>query len=337
MATASPPESPRTWYLRRLIPVAAGALAGLVMRLLYAGTPGWPLDAMSRSFFLGVPVLVGAVAVYAAERQQRRTWGSYFRIGAGANALFVLATLLVVIEGLICAILAVPVFALLGGLAGLATGAVCRWTHVSGRVVSAVALLPLLTTPIERLLPVPQDVDTVERSLVVSARPAQIWPQLLTSGDIRPGELDQAWIYRIGVPLPLSAASELIGGRLVRHIRMGRHIHFDQVAAEWEPDRRVRWLYRFTPDSFPPQALDEHVRIGGPHFDLIDTQYTLTPVPGGTRMQARMTYRVSTGFNWYARPIAAFLTGNFEDAALRFYARRAEAGGPAAATAAGHP
>jgi hypothetical protein len=36
-----------------------------------------------------------------------------------------------------------------------------------------------------------------------------------------------------------------------------------------------------------------------------------------------MSYRVSTPFNWYARPIAELLIGNFEEAALRFYARRA--------------
>jgi hypothetical protein len=33
--------------------------------------------------------------------------------------------------------------------------------------------------------------------------------------------------------------------------------------------------------------------------------------------------RVSTNFNWYVRPIAAFLVGNFEQTALNFYARRA--------------
>lgn len=36
-----------------------------------------------------------------------------------------------------------------------------------------------------------------------------------------------------------------------------------------------------------------------------------------------MSYRVSTNFNWYARPIADFLVGNFETAALGFYAHRA--------------
>jgi len=42
---------------------------------------------MLRSFVLLVPILVGAVAVYLAERVERRSWSDYFWIGAVANAL----------------------------------------------------------------------------------------------------------------------------------------------------------------------------------------------------------------------------------------------------------
>jgi uncharacterized protein YndB with AHSA1/START domain len=133
-----------------------------------------------------------------------------------------------------------------------------------------------------------------------------------------------AWMYRIGVPLPLSAITEEINGERVRHIEMGKGIRFDQVIVDWEPERRVRYTYRFTPDSFPPHALDDHVRIGGEYFDLHDTEYVLEPTPDGTRLTVRMSYRVSTHFNWYARLVGRVLIGNFEKTALGFYARRAE-------------
>lgn len=77
-------------------------------------------------------------------------------------------------------------------------------------------------------------------------------------------------------------------------------------------------------DSFPPQALDDHVRIGGAYFDVLDAEYRLREVPGGSELHVSMRYRVSTNFNWYVRPIAAFLVGDFEKTALQFYARRAE-------------
>jgi hypothetical protein len=38
----------------------------------------------------------------------------------------------------------------------------------------------------------------------------------------------------------------------------------------------------------------------------------------------RMSYRVSTHFNWYAGPVADFLVRDFEETILRFYGRRAE-------------
>ncbi len=51
-------------------------------------------------------------------------------------------------------------------------------------------------------------------------------------------------MYRIGVPLPLSAVTVLADGTQVRHIMMGKGIRFDQIAADWQPNRRVRWTYR---------------------------------------------------------------------------------------------
>jgi len=105
---------------------------------------------------------------------------------------------------------------------------------------------------------------------------------------------------------------------------MGKGIHFDQIADVWQPNQQVRWVYRFSSDSFPAGALDEHVQIGGAYFDVLDTEYSLKPVREGTELRVRLSYRASTAFNWYARPIAEYLAGNFEEAALKFYAHRAQ-------------
>jgi hypothetical protein len=310
--------------MRWLTPLIAGAAVGITMRLLYSGTPDGPYHAMMRSFVLLVPVLVGAVAVYIAERDRRRSWTQDFWIGAGANALFVLGTLAFLIEGLICAVVALPLLGVLGGLAGIAMGIVCRSAGWSGRALLSIATLPLMLGAIEQRLPLPQELSSVERTCVVAATPEAIWSQLLIARDIRAPEIDNAWMYRIGVPLPSSAVTQLSDGTAIRHITMGKGIHFDQIAADWEPNHRVRWLYHFSADSFPPHALDDHVRIGGRYFDLIDTEYSLRTVREGTELRVRMTYRVSTAFNWYARPLARFFVGNFEEAALAFYAHRAE-------------
>jgi hypothetical protein len=279
---------------------------------------------MMSSFTLLVPVLVGAVTVLVAERTARRTWSYYFWAAAAANVLFVIGTLALTIEGLICCILAVPLFAVLGGIGGLLTGVLCRQKEWSRRSVYGFSILPLTLGALEQHVPLPDAVLTAEQSCSIAASPSDVWARLLSTEAIKPREMDSAWMYRIGVPLPLSATSEERSGELQRHITMGKNIHFDQVATTWEPGHRVLWTYRFTKDSFPAHALDDHVRIGGKYFDVIDTEYVIDATPGGSTLRVVMHYRVSTHFNWYVRPIANFLVANFEKTALAFYAHRAE-------------
>ena len=84
-------------------------------------------------------------------------------------------------------------------------------------------------------------------------------------------------MYRIGVPVPESGVGAQHDGEHLRHVTMGKGIRFDQVATEWRENERVSWRYRFSEDSFPPGALDDHVRIGGEYFDVGESTYSLTP------------------------------------------------------------
>lgn len=319
-----PPVEPEPLRLpySRWWPFVAGVAVGLGLRLLFSGTPGKPYVAMMSSFILLTPLLVGMVTIYVAERQQRRTWWYYVWAPALAVTLMVAGSLLIMIEGWICAILVVPLFALFGAVGGLVMGLICRRLGHPFRVLSSFAVLPLVLGPVEARLPLPQRVSTIERSCMIAAPPAAIWREIWNARDIRPEEVGQAWMYRIGVPLTQAGITEETPIGPVRHVTMGKGIHFDQVATQWHPERDVHWVYHFSKDSFPPAALDDHVRIGGAYFDLLTTSYTLTPEAGGTRLTLRIGYRVSTQFNWYAGPIADLLVGNFEEVILGFYDAR---------------
>lgn len=305
------------------IALLAGVAVGLVLRLIFSSGAGRPYETMMAAFIWFAPVLVGATTVYVAERFQRRSWSYYFWRASLANVLFVLGTLLILIEGMICAIVILPLFGLIGGVAGVAMGAICRFTNWPRRTLYGVALLPLMLGAFEQRIPLPQQIDIAERRLLVDASPEQIWRFLETARDIKPEEVGSAWLYRIGVPVPESGITEITSAGPVRHVHMGKSIHFDQIADIWELNRRVRWRYLFTEDSVPPGALDDHVRIGGTYFDLVDTEYELIPRESRTELVVRMRYRVSTHFNWYARPLAAALVGNFAETILEFYGRRA--------------
>jgi hypothetical protein len=310
----------RGWW-----PLLGGAFAGLALRLVYFGKAGDAYAPMMQSFILASPVLVAVVTVYLAELQARRNWTYYFIAPAVATLLYVLGTLLIMIEGWICAILIFPLFALIGGMAGLAMGAICRATNWPRRtIVGCIAALPLITGGFEQHLPLPPRERVAECEVLVNAPASAVWRELIDARHIEPAEINEAWLYRIGVPMPISGIADTQDGEHLRHVTMGKGIHFDQVATEWRENEVVSWRYRFAADSFPPRALDDHVRIGGHYFDLGETQYSMHENGSQTRLRIRMHYRVSTRFNWYAGPVADLLVGNFAEVVLRFYARRAE-------------
>jgi hypothetical protein len=322
-AAQGSPGKPRVLPFSNWWPLAIGAFTGIVLRLIFSGKPGGAYAAMEAAFVYLVPIAVGAVTVYVAEAKQRRAWSYYVWAPVVANALFVLGTMAILIEGLICAIIILPLFCALGAFGGVVMGAICRATRRRREAVYSFAALPVLLGFVPTNEADYQRFGTIERTIVVEALPQQVWRQIHDARDIQPEEVGHAWMYRIGVPLPIAGITHKTPTGFVRNVSMGKSIHFDQLATEWQENRYVRWIYRFEKDSFPPNALDDHVTIGGHYFDLLDTAYTLTPTGAhATELSITMRYRVSTQFNWYADGVARFLIGNFEDVILDFYRRR---------------
>lgn len=317
------------WPFPKWHPLFAGALVGIVLRLIFWGDAKDALTPMGLAFLTFAPFAVGAVTVYFAERIKRRTWAYYAWVGACANILFVLGTMLIMIEGLICAVIVLPMFALYGAVGALVMGALCRATNWPKPAAYGFVFLPVLLAAVLPTGAGETYVGVSQRTALVQASPEQVWRQLHNTTGIRPAEVERAWLYRIGVPVPLSGVTRQAGTNLERDITMGRSIHFTQVASDWRENRRVRWKYRFAADSIPRGALDDHVKIGGAYFDVMDTVYTLTPRGDATELTISMQYRVSTQFNWYAKRVAGLLFANFEEVILDFYARRAEQAKPA--------
>ncbi len=304
---------------------------GLLLRFLFSDSPGTARSAMAGAFIYGAPILVGVITVYVAELKQRRSWAYYFWAPFIANCLFVLGTLLIMIEGLICAVIIIPLFSALGGLSGLIMGTVCRLTNWPKQMLYALAALPMGLGLAGDSLPTPNEFSRVESSVVISAPPEVIWQQITQAKDISPEDFKHSWAARIGVPMPLAGVTTYQPGQsptgYVRQAGWQKKVHFEGLVTDWQPNQYLRWTYRFHPDSFPPQALDDHVMIGGHYFDLIDTSFKLTPTAGGTRLTVAANYRVSTQFNFYAERVAQLLLGNMLDTATGFFKQRSERSG----------
>ena len=321
-----------TPYLKRY-PVIAGALAGLVLRIIFSGGGGSYFSPMVGAFIFGAPIFIGMLTVYLAERTQRRDWRYYFTAPIVASLLFIAGTLALMIEGLICAIVIVPMFVILGGLGGLLMGLICRLTNWPSPPLLCAGALPLALALLGPLIPTPSATGFIERNIVIDAPPSVVWQSINDIRDIDAEEMADVLAMRIGVPAPISGVTlETPEGR-IRQSHWGKHVHFEEIIQDWQPDQFVRWTYRFSPDSFPRRALDDHVVIGGHYFDLIDTAFVLQPAGdgGSTRVTTLVRYRIATQFNFYANWVAQIVLGNLSDAGLELYKSRSEQ--PAAAAA----
>jgi uncharacterized protein YndB with AHSA1/START domain len=314
---------PNLWWV-----FAAGAGYGLLMRLLFvlsvfrgrAGDSG----VMLGSFVLLVPLLLGAFTVYLLP-PSRRTFGQVLIAPWLPLLVFVAGTAILLIEGSICIAMALPIFLALASLGGVLGWLVLRVVAPSRSTVGAALLLPLVFGAFERGIALPERIGQADESVHIDAPPEVIWQLINDATAIQPAEMAQGLAWRIGVPFPQQAVTVDTDGGRVRKLRWDHGVHFDEPILDWVENRYIRWRYVFASDSFPPGALDEHVAIGGSHFDLLDTSYRLTPETGGTRLAIHVSHRVSTHFNAYAGAWADLLVADASRTILRFYQRRAEA------------
>jgi hypothetical protein len=302
-----------------------GVLAGIGLRLIFSSHTDSRWSAMSWQFIYLVPFAVSAVTLYLGRHMADRSWKNYFVTGAIANGLFVLGTLLILIEGLICAVIIIPLFMLVGGLSGLIVGAIFKWTNWPKSSINGFVALPVvlaILSPVIERVPV---VDSIQRTVTINAPAEKIWPILMNAEKIKSTEVEHGWIYRIGVPLPKEGITKQIGNELVREMKMGKSIYFDLRSTEWQENKFVKWNPRFYENSFPPHAMDDHVKIGGEYLDMLDTTYTLRAINSNqTELDVKIRYRVSTDFDWYANTVAQLLIGNFGTVILDFYRECAE-------------
>jgi hypothetical protein len=314
---------PRFPFLTRY-PVIAGVIAGILLRFAFSGGGGSRWSPMAGAFIYLAPIVVGAVTVYFAERIARRSWRYYVTAPFFATCFFVLGTLLVMVEGLICAVVIVPMFALLGSLGGLFMGAICRFTNWPRATLYSLSAMPVAIALVFGHIAAPEHIGVVERARVIHASADVVWNEIISTREIRSEEMAGALAMRIGVPPPIIGKTQIINGERIRRTRWGKDVHFDEVVTQWRAPHFVRWTYRFYPDSFPPHALDDHVLIGGHYFDLKDTWYELTTVGNDTLVTTRTTYRISTQFNFYANWAAQWLIGDLLDTGLALFAKRSE-------------
>jgi hypothetical protein len=295
--------------------IAAGVVYGVLGRLAFGlsyskwnpDVPIWvtqSLAVMSVSFLFFMPLTIGFLDQVVPERavaKARHPWLRAF-FSPMVPVLLMLALIAVFeVEGTICIAMALPIFLLLAGIGGCIGLAVRRNTEGKTRagMISFVVLLPYLASPAEQQLRTPVEIREVTNTVRIAASPEVVWREIKSVPAISPDELPFRFAHFIGLPRPIEAtlSDDRTGG--VRIARFERGLRFREIVSAWEPERRLSFSIRAEPA--PPTALDEHVAVGGPYFDVLDGTYELQAGHDGTTVLKLTSHqRLSTRFNFYA-------------------------------------
>jgi len=104
-----------------------------------------------------------------------------------------------------------------------------------------------------------------------------------------------------GFPQALSTTldSLAVGGKRLAVYEKG--LYFAETITAYTPEKSLVLRIKTDPNNIPPTVMDEHIVIGGKHFDILQDVYQLEALPDGNcRLQLTSHYMLATPFNWYA-------------------------------------
>jgi hypothetical protein len=259
---------------------------------------------MTVGFIFFMPFALGCIAVYIAEikRPQRPwtwIWLPWLSLLAALGGITV--TLL---EGTICIAMFLPIGMILATLGGLMGGVAARFVRsrkAQSLTMACILVLPFVTGPWEKQVFYEWESRRVENVIDIQAPAEVVWRNIKRVPAIRKDELPSSWAHAIGLPDPIEATLSYEGVGGVRNASFAGDLVFIETIDAWEPEQRLAFTIATDADKIPPTTLDEHVRIGGPYFDVLRGEYRLEALSKNvTRLHLSSQHRLSTDFNWYA-------------------------------------
>jgi hypothetical protein len=312
-----------------LIGGSVGLFYGLLIRL---GSYFFPrsnaFGVMSIGFLLLVPFAMGFTSVYLVEKRSPQTISMWLFLPWVPVFGGTVATMLVYWEGMICAVLFLPIGLLLGMLGGLTAGLIVRSKSSSKTktlALGCVLVLPLLVTPWEGEILSRNELRTVDTSISIHASPEVVWHNIERVKEIKPSELSPSWSRWIGFPAPIDATLSFEGIGGVRHASFAGGVLFIETVDGWEPNHRLAFSIHAQSDQIPKATLDDHVRVGGEFFDVLRGEYVIETLPNGeVVLHLASKHRLTTDFNWYARQWTDAIMRDIQTTILRVIRNRCE-------------
>ncbi len=322
-----PPTDSRAWGPRKWLGLAVGVVTGALFAfgLYMLANAAQPDSGLILISVLLIPGAASALAVLVADVRGKSATGEAVLLSLAVVTALLIGSAIFLREGAICLAMAAPVFYPVGVIGALAATFLGRLSG-SRTPPSAVVLLPLLLLVVERPDAYPTTSAAVVSHIEISAPIDVVWREAVEIRDIREGE--QTWTIThdlLRVPRPTDARLAERDGHLVREATWRGGIRFNEVVAEWRPQRSVAWTFDI-PEAAADQLLDRHLRLDEDYLRLEGGRYEFEAIsPTRTRLTLTTHYRARTPFNTYAQAWGGLLLDDIHRNVLRIVRRRAEA------------
>ncbi len=303
--------------------IITGLFYGICLRLIIGGKSSDLFSIMSVGFVFLVPLVLGVLTVAFATNS---TWAYCIFAPWIPILLFVLATAVFGLEGVICIVMALPVFLFMASLGGVLTkifSGFKKTTRVG--LFTGFLFLPLISSAIESQFALPLSQRTVPTEIIINASPGVVWKNIIRIPHIQPQEHHDSFFHLMGFPKPVEAtlSHEGIGG--VRHASFEKGLLFIETIQEWQEQKKIVFSIKANTESIPPTTLDEHVTIGGAYFDMLQGAYEIEALaPNQVRLHLSSTQRLSTRFNAYTAIWTEAIMRDIQDYILVIIKNRCE-------------
>jgi hypothetical protein len=291
--SATSPTAKRRW--ETYLPTSA--VGSSLLSVVIVGTLGVALTCFSThvlqnygwGLFVGQPFAMGLVSVLIFSWQVKRSFTSCLGVAA-LTAVFVgLCLFVIALEGAICLIMAAPIgvgLAVLGGMVGYMI------TDTRHSIRPAQVLLILLAVPLTMGMESTSDETppllAVTSSVVIDARPEQVWPNVISFSSI-PESPD--WILRTGVAYPNRARIDGSGVGAIRHCIFTTG-EFVEPIRVWDENRLLQFSVAAQPE--PMEELSPYPHLKTPHLhgylESHQGELRLTELPGGKTLLQGTTW-----------------------------------------------
>jgi hypothetical protein len=290
---------PETHMLDRWIPHgalgAAAASIGMTIAIgcLFTVLGTEVLRSYGWGLFVALPFCLGLFSVLVYSYHEPRSYSSCIVVSLVPIALLGAVLLLVMLEGVVCVLMAAPFAAVLAALGGMLGAAIQAgyWMH---KGTPATLMIVMLFAPVFQSVecwvkPVAETFE-VRTAIEVNAPAEKVWNQVVAFAEIPP---PRELLFRAGVAYPIRAEISGHGVGAVRHCVFSTGPFVEPIEV-WDEPRLLK--FGVTANPAPLNELSPYGNIQPPHlhgyFVSKQGQFVLTALPGGrTRLEGATWYQ----------------------------------------------